>query len=325
MVKIIYIENEIKEHPRTKAITNKLKKSKIIYVNRYSEVFNKRNQSFNLQKKNPAIILAKKHKNYLNKTPENYGIGNHYNYYFSYMYNCIFDCKYCFLQGLYSSANYVIFVNYEDFMNEMKTIAKNLVNKKITFFSGYDCDSLAYEPFSGFIENLMKSFSVISNAELEVRTKSTFIKPFLKKKIDNVIIAFSFTPERFSNYYEKGVPSVNKRIQALQTLSELGWKVGFRFDPIVVYEGWEEDYNKLFKSLFNNINNNQIHSVSFGNLRFPDNIYKRIIKNNPTEKLFFNVVKSKDGYETDNYKDVNEYCRKTLSKYIDKKKIFSNY
>ena len=92
MVKIIYIENEIKEHPRTKAITNKFKKSKIIYVNRYSEVFNKRNQSFNLQKKNPAIILAKKHKNYLNKTPENYGIGNHYNYYFSYMYNCIFDC-----------------------------------------------------------------------------------------------------------------------------------------------------------------------------------------------------------------------------------------
>ena len=65
--------------------------------------------------------------------------------------------------------------------------------------------------------------------------------------------------------------------------------------------------------------------MSFGNLRFPDNIYKRIIKNNPTEKLFFNVVKSKDGYETDNYKDVNEYCRKTLSKYIDKKKIFSNY
>ena len=241
------------------------------------------------------------------------------------MYNCVFDCKYCFLQGLYSSANYVVFVNYEDFMSEMKIIAKKLVNKKITFFSGYDCDSLAYEPFSGFKENVLKSFSTIKNAELEVRTKSTFIKPFLKNKIDNVIIAFSFTPERFSNYYEAGVPSVKKRIQALQTLSDLGWKVGFRFDPIVVYEGWKEDYHKLFKSLFSNINNKLIHSVSFGNLRFPNNVYKRIIKNNPTEKLFFNVIKSKAGYETDNYTDVNKYCRKKLNDYIEDKKIFSNY
>ena len=122
MKKLIYIENEIKEHSRTIAITKKFKDSKVIYINNYSEVFNKKNQSFDLQKKKPAIILAKKHKNYLNKIPKNYGIGNHYNYYFSYMYNCVFDCKYCFLQGLYSSANYVIFVNYEDFLHEIKKL-----------------------------------------------------------------------------------------------------------------------------------------------------------------------------------------------------------
>ena len=87
MKKLIYIENEIKEHPRTIAITKKFKDSKVIYINNYSEVFNKKNQSFNLQKKNPAIILAKKHKNYLNKIPKNYEIGNHCIYSFSYMKN----------------------------------------------------------------------------------------------------------------------------------------------------------------------------------------------------------------------------------------------
>ena len=325
MKKLIYIEKEIKEHPRTIAIAKKFKDSKVIYINNYSEVFNKKNQSFDLQKKKPAIILAKKHKNYLNKIPKNYGIGNHYNYYFSYMYNCVFDCKYCFLQGLYSSANYVIFVNYEDFLHEIKNVSKKLANKKITFFSGYDCDSLAYEPFSGFIENILKSFSGITNAELEIRTKSTFIKPFLKNKLNNVIVAFSFTPDRFSKYYEKGVPTVKKRIEALKILSKLGWKVGFRFDPVIVYKGWKEDYQNLFKSLFDNINNKQIHSVSFGNLRFPDNIYKKIIKNNPTEKLFFNVIKSKGGYETNSYAEINKYCRESLHQYMDKEKIFSNY
>ena len=35
------------------------------------------------------------------------------------MLNCIYDCKYCFLQGMFRSANFVIFVNYESFMNEI--------------------------------------------------------------------------------------------------------------------------------------------------------------------------------------------------------------
>ena len=47
MKKLIYIENEIKEHSRTIAITKKFKDSKVIYINNYSEVFNKKNQSFN--------------------------------------------------------------------------------------------------------------------------------------------------------------------------------------------------------------------------------------------------------------------------------------
>ena len=31
------------------------------------------------------------------------------------MLNCVYDCRYCFLQGMYRSANYVLFVNYDDF------------------------------------------------------------------------------------------------------------------------------------------------------------------------------------------------------------------
>ena len=88
MTKIIYIEREIKDHFRTKLICSKVSNPEIIVIDRFSEIFNKRNQSFKLQKNDPALILAKKYKNLIHKTPENYGIGNKYNYYFSYMYNC---------------------------------------------------------------------------------------------------------------------------------------------------------------------------------------------------------------------------------------------
>ncbi len=324
MKKLIYIEEEVRNNLRTQLICKKFKDPEIIYIKKYAEIFNKKNQNFSLQKRNPAIILAKKNNKLLLKTPENYGVGNNINYYFSYMYNCLFDCKYCFLQGLYSSANYVIFVNYEDYINEIKTIIKKNINKKITFFSGYDCDSLGFEPISNFMSYALNNFTDNPNFELEIRTKSTYLKPFLREVKNNIIIAYSFTPKRFSKSYEKGVPGFEKRIKTLKKLCDLDWKIGFRFDPVIIYEGWKEDYSKMFEILFSNIKRNSIHSVSVGNLRFPKSMYKKIIKNNSEEKIFFNLIKKNKLYEANNNNIVNKFCLDKLKDYIDKNKIYFN-
>ena len=58
MIETIYVEKIIKEHPRTKLILSKLKKAKTIEIDRYGEIFNKRNQNFRIQKNNPDLILA---------------------------------------------------------------------------------------------------------------------------------------------------------------------------------------------------------------------------------------------------------------------------
>ena len=44
-----------------------------------------------------------------------------------------------------------LFVNYEDFEDGIKEKINFLKNEKVTFFSGYDCDSLAFEKISGFV------------------------------------------------------------------------------------------------------------------------------------------------------------------------------
>ncbi len=82
MKKIIYIERKIKSYYRVKNIVDKYPNSDIIYIDKYTEVFNKKNQNFNLQKKNPSLLIAKKYDNFLNKIPKKYGIGNKLNYYF---------------------------------------------------------------------------------------------------------------------------------------------------------------------------------------------------------------------------------------------------
>ena len=70
MINTIYVENEIKDNSRTLSILSNFKRSRIIYINKYSEIFNKKNQSFRLQKKDPLLILAKKNNNFVLKAPE---------------------------------------------------------------------------------------------------------------------------------------------------------------------------------------------------------------------------------------------------------------
>ena len=68
------------------------------------------------------------------------------------MLNCIYDCKYCFLRGLYNSAHHVFFVNFEDFIEDIEaTIKKHKSNEPIIFFSGYDSDSLVFDFMTGFV------------------------------------------------------------------------------------------------------------------------------------------------------------------------------
>ncbi len=63
MIDTIFIEQEILDYERTKAVLSKFPRSRRIIISRYQEVFNKRTQNFRLQKKQPALILASKHKN----------------------------------------------------------------------------------------------------------------------------------------------------------------------------------------------------------------------------------------------------------------------
>ncbi len=325
MRKTIYIEKEIKDAPRTVNLLKKFKDPAIIFIDRYSEVFNKKNQNFGLQKINPAIILAKKHKNFLLETPKNYSIGKKKNYYFSYMYNCLFDCRYCFLQGMYNSSNLLIFLNYEDYFNEINSIRSKKTSNNTTIFSGYDCDSLGYDHVTNFSTTALLYFEKFKDIELEIRTKSTYLKPFYRKSLNNIVLAFSFTPEKFSAKYELGVASFKKRINALKKVLEFGWNVGIRLDPFVVYQGWEKDYKNLFKILFSLVPRDQMHSVTYGNIRYPKQIFTNIKKKYPDEKLFLKFEKNKKNiYDEDNEELIKSFCKKYLFNYVDNKKVFCN-
>lgn len=326
---IVYVEKNIRNHPNTLRILDRVaKNSHIIECDHYKEVFNPQSQNFRIQKQNPALILAQKLGNKVLPTPPNFGIGGKNNYYFSHMLNCVYDCRYCFLQGMYSSANYVVFVNYEDFMDEIKVIAKS--NDSVSyFFSGYDGDSLAFEPVTHFIKEFLPFFRTLDNAVLELRTKSTRVNELLKlPPFPQGVVAFSFTPDEISKQVEHKVPSVAKRLLAMKKVADHGWPIGLRFDPLIHHPNFKIYYQNLLTDIFNHVNSDCIHSISIGQLRFPEKMYQKIVKLYPNDKLLSQPLSRQNkivSYPKEIENDLKTWLQSLLKQYVSDAILFTCY
>ncbi len=326
MVHTLYIEENIRQHPRTIEICERFPKARQIICERYGEVFNPKAQNFRLQKKDPALILAEKYKNYALPAPPGYGIGSDSNYYFSHMLNCLYDCRYCFLQGMYQSANYVLFVNFEDYQQQIKQICLETPNKPIHFFSGYDCDSLAFEPVTGFAKHFLPFFAELPNAWLELRTKSTQIRSLLNTEPEpKSIVAFSLSPDEIAEKVEHKAPSLQRRLEALCKLQEQGWLIGLRFDPLIYQSDYQQQYQHLFQQVFSRINMDLLHSVSLGVFRLPEKYFKKIHQLYPEEVLFASPLENKQkmvSYKAELEQEMLQYCTEQLLNHIPENKFF---
>ena len=326
MIDSIYIEESILQHPRVKRICERFPKARQITCERYGEVFNPKAQNFRLQKQGPALILAEKYKHFALPAPPGYGIGAKHNYYFSHMLNCLYDCRYCFLQGMYQSANYVLFVNYEDYLDEIRQISTQHADEAVHFFSGYDCDSLALEPVTGFAEHFLPFFEQLPNAWLELRTKSTQIRSLLNRKSHpHCVLAFSLVPDEIAHKVEHKAPPIERRLDAVCKLQEQDWSLGLRFDPLIYQSAYKRQYQQLFEQVFSRIKLESLHSVSLGVFRLPEKYFKKIHKLYPQEKLFASPMQTKQGmtsYRADLEQDMMQTCTELLLNHIPQDKFF---
>ena len=325
-VNTVYIELDVLQHERTQRILERHPKAQQIVIEKYSEVFNPKSQNFRLQKTNPSLILANKNNARVLPAPEQYQTGGDKHYYFSHMLNCIYDCRYCFLQGMYRSANYLVFVNYEDFLQDIKTILAENPNDKIWFFSGYDCDSLAYEPVTAFAEYFVPEFANCPNGILELRTKSTQIRALTKlQPIENVVIAYSLSPEEIVQSQEYGTPSLAKRLDAIRALQQHGWRVGIRFDPVIWHQNYQLHYAKMVDTVFAVLDADKLDSVTLGGFRLPKDFYKKMVKLYPEEWLFSAGLDEQKGmitYKKQIEQDMLNYVAKQTKQYIQNDKLF---
>ena len=320
MVSRVYIETGLRDHPRARQLLARLHRHPVVEIDHFGEVFNPRAQNFRLQKKKPALIIASKNKGHVLTAPEGYGLGGDFNYYFSHMLNCIYDCRYCFLQGMYQSAHQVLFVNYEDFGEQIRQTARRHHGQPVWFYSGYDCDSLANEPMTRFTEHFVPLVAAIDNAWLELRTKSTQVRSMLAMEpVNRVVTAFSFSDAFSHQRLEHGVPSIDKRIDAMRRLLEAGWPVGLRFDPVVYHHDYQRAFVELLQRVFGKIDGGKLHSVSLGSFRLTRDHFRQVSRLYPEEPLFAQNLQLNNGiisYPIEREREMIEFCEAQLMKYI---------
>ena len=77
-------------------------------------------------------------------------------------------------------------------------------------------------------------------------------------------MSFSLNANNVASRWEKGAPPVERRIEAGRRLSEAGYAVRVRIDPMVPIEDWEIHYTELIKKVFDRYTPSRI---TLGSLR----------------------------------------------------------
>jgi spore photoproduct lyase len=201
--------------------------------------------------------------------------------------NCTMDCRYCYLQE-YLSGNpeLKVFSNTGDLLRE----ADELLSKHRRFFfrigTGEITDSLALDPYIGFSREIVPFFAEQSNALLELKTKSACVEDLLSiDPKDRVVVAWSMNPQRIIELHEHGTASLEQRLAAARRCQNAGYRLGFHFDPIIEYAGWETDYEATVERLFATIDWRRVAWLSMGVLRLTPGLKRTMRERFPLTSL----------------------------------------
>ena len=319
----IYIERSIKDHPETKHILTSFPHSTVVDIEKYMDVFSPTYQDFYSEKTSQKIILAKSVSTLLFKgAPVCQSFGNEHFYYCSGVMNCIYDCEYCYLQGMYPGANMVIFVNLEDTFKEVEELLKE---HPVYLCISYDTDLLALEGFLGFVKKWIDFTKSHPSLTVECRTKSAAFD--LVEGLDipsNFIFAWTLSPDEIALKYEHRAPNLSARLDSIKRAQSKGLKVRLCFDPILHVANYSLLYTAFFERVFSELDLGLISDVSIGTFRISKSYLSSMRKKRPCEITTY-PYETSEGYYT--YSDaVNtkllDLAENEISRYIPAEKIF---
>jgi len=324
----IYVESQSIDSDIAKQSFKRFPKAKIIEIEDYKKIFNKNGQDFQIQKLSTKLILAKKQPPFIYPATDiiqDSGFSNFY--YCTPILNCIYNCEYCFLQGMYSSANIVVFTNTVEVKDAVKKqiLERKYPDEPLLLSLSYNTDILALENILPLTKQWIDFANNTDDLFMEIRTKSGLTSSFNKlKPSKKILFAWTLSPNNIIQKYEHKTPLLERRIMSIQKIVDSGWPVRLSFDPILIYPNWKEDYKQMFERIKETISGDKIFDITIGVFRMSDDFFNRIKKTKPDSDLFYNNYDNSNNVKTvtkDQKEMVRDFALSQLDGYCNGDKI----
>jgi spore photoproduct lyase len=199
---------------------------------------------------------------------------------------CTMDCSYCILQSYFHPPVLQYFVNYPKLFAELEALFS--LNTITRIGTGEFTDSLIWEKWSDLTPELVQRFAGQHRAVLELKTKTVSINTL--RALDHrkkTIVSWSVNTKTVLKTEECRTTSLNARLEAARRCESWGYPLAFHFDPIILYEGCEKDYQEVVHQIFSHVSPENIVWISLGTFRFMPSLKKIIQKRFPRSKIVY--------------------------------------
>ncbi len=320
----IYIESAVRNDPRTKGVLNRFPSAVPVYIDRYTDVFSRSHQLYSAQTSFPNLILAKKHGTFLYRgAPVCHDFGNDRFYYTSSIINCIYNCEYCWLKGMYNTANIVLFLNIEDYFRETEML---LQEGPLYLSLSFETDLIPLEGLSGHIHAWNQFLLKHDSLTAEIRTKSGASDIYKTLHPSNrLIFAFTLSPEELIRTSEHGTGSLLQRIEAVRAAMHTGFSVRLCFDPMIRFPGWKSAYGSLIDTVSEKLDLSAVRDFSIGTYRQSETYQRRMRKRFPDDPIIqypYETINGYCQYPSDQRNEMEQFVLNRLAEHTSRSKIY---
>lgn len=322
----IYFEKNIENYELGKQLMEKYKdvpKIEIENHNNIEEMRNKQNKEFANMKRNLIIGIRKTHK----------FVENHKTSDFLVPYTssgCTASCLYCYLVCNYNKCAYLrLFVNREQMLDKIIKTAEK-ADENLNFEIGSNSDLILENSITNNLVWTIDNFKNTSKGTLTFPTKFDMVDDILN--LDHrgkIIIRMSVNPEFIINRVEFGTSRLEGRIEAINKLKDVGYKIGILIAPVIFVDNWQELYLELIQRLYSELSK-QVKKDVFFEIIF---MTYSFVHTKINEEAFPNAInlynkdimtgrgKGKYAYKQETRKEAEIYIREQMEKYFPKNKI----
>jgi spore photoproduct lyase len=213
------------------------------------------------------------------------------------MTNCPMDCSYCILQVYLNNPCVTLYPEFAQIFRELEEMLDAHPHRIFRFGTGELGDSLTLDGIIGFAQEAIPFFANKRNGILELKTKASDVNHLLT--LDHggrTVCSWSLNPQNIIEEEEHRAASLDERLHAARLCSDAGYLLGFHFDPLIHYTGWEEDYRSVIELLVEHIDPCRVIWMSLGALRCPPAL-KQVVGERFLDSRIFSgeLIQGEDG------------------------------